>query len=67
MWKITEKTVTTEDGECLTSYGVTSGDCTVDDITPSQPAIMRFLEMLNRYEASPRHIYDLVEDLLAEI
>ena len=67
MWKITEKTVTTEDGESLTSYGVTSGECTVDDITPSQQAIMHFLDMLNKYEASPGHIYKLVENLLAEI
>lgn len=67
MWKITEKTLTTEDGESLTSYGVTSGECTVDDITPSHSAIVRFLDELNRYEASPLHIYDLVENFLAEI
>ena len=67
MWKITEKTRTTEEGETLTIYGVTSGDCTIDDITPSHSAIVRFLDALNRYEASPRHIYDLVEDFLAEI
>ncbi len=66
MWKITEKQYTSETGECCTGYGVTSGECTVDDITPSRTAIMAFLDALNRYEASPEHIYDLVENFLAE-
>lgn len=67
MWKMTEKTFTTEDGESLTGYGVTSGECTIDDITPDQAAILRFIDALNRYDASPLHIYDLVENFLAEL
>ncbi len=67
MWTITEKKYTNEEGISYTGYGVSSGECTVDDITSSLPAIKRFVEALNRYEASQVHIEELVEDFLAEI
>lgn len=67
MWKITEKAFTTEDGDLYTGYGVTAGECTIDDITPSRTAIENFIDALNRYEASPAHISELVENFLAEL
>jgi len=66
MWTITEKRYTSETGEHYTGYGVTFGECTVDDITPNRSAIDRLLAALNRYEASPLHIYDIIENFLAE-
>lgn len=67
MWTITEKQYTNEDGISYTGYGVTFGDCVINDITPSLSAITRFVEALNRYEASQAHIGELVENFLAEI
>ncbi len=67
MWKMTETQHSSEDGGTYTSYGVSSGECTVDDITPSHTEITEFLEALNRYEASPVHIYEIVENFLAEL
>ncbi len=67
MWKITEKQYSAEDGSTYTSYGVCYGECYVDDITPSHSAIEKFTDALNRYEASPTHIFDLVENFLAEL
>lgn len=67
MWTITEKKYTNEDGVSYTGYGVSSGECIVEDITPSLPAIKRFVEALNRFEASQVHIDELVENFLAEI
>ena len=67
MWTITEKQYINEDGISYTGYGVTSGDCSIEDLTPSLSAINRFVEMLNRYEASQVHIYELAENFLAEI
>lgn len=66
MWTITENQYTSEDGEMYTGYGVSGGECIVNDITPSLPAITRFVEMLNKYEASQAHIYELVDNFLAE-
>ena len=66
MWIITEKQYTNEEGEEYTGYGVSQGKCTVDDITVSLPEITRLVETLNRYEASPVHIYDIIENFFAE-
>ncbi len=67
MWTITEKQYTSDDGESYTGYGVAFGKCSVEDITPSRAAIIRFVEALNKYEASPVHIYELIENFLAEV
>lgn len=67
MWKITERQLTGEDGESYTAYGVTMGECTIDNITPNHTAIVRLTDELNRYEASPIHIYEILENYLAEL
>lgn len=64
MWTITEKQVTTEEGEDRLSYGVKCGECTVDDITTSHPEISNFVDELNQHNASPVHIYELIENFL---
>lgn len=66
MWTINEKQYINEDGISYTGYGVTSGECRIEDITPSLAAITRFVDVLNRFEASQVHIYELVDDFLAE-
>ncbi|MGN1339971.1 MAG: hypothetical protein ACI4WS_06730 [Oscillospiraceae bacterium] len=66
MWTINEKQYINEDGVKYTGYGVTFGEFTIEDITPSLSAITRFVDALNRYEASQVHIEELVENFLAE-
>ena len=61
MWTITEKQYTNEDGESYTGYGVEFGKCLVEDITPSRTAIQQFADALNRFDASPVHIYEIIE------
>lgn len=67
MWKITEKKMVSEDGEDYTGYGVSCGECSVEDITSERAAIARLTDDLNRYEVSPLHIWDIVENFLAEL
>lgn len=67
MWRITEKQYTSEDGESYTGYGVTSGECTVNDVTLSLEEITRFVAELNKHQASQAHIYELIDNFLAEI
>lgn len=67
MWTITEQQYTNEDGESYTGYGVEFGKCLVEDITPSRTAIQQFADALNRFDASPVHIYEIIENYLAEL
>ncbi len=67
MWRITENQYTSEEGETYTGYGVTTGECTVDDVTLSLEEITRFVERLNEHQASQAHIYELIDNFLAEI
>ena len=67
MWTITEKQFTSEDGTEYTGYGVAFGECTVDDITVSLSEIQKLADTLNRNEASPVHIYEIIENYLAEM
>lgn len=67
MWKITEKKMVSEDGEDYTGYGVACEECSVEDITSERAAISKLTDDLNRYEASPLHIWDIVENFLAEL
>lgn len=66
MWTINEKQYINEEGVSYTGYGVTYGEFCIEDITPSLSAITRFVDALNRYEASQVHIDELVENFLAE-
>lgn len=67
MWTITEKRYTNEEGENYTGYGVEFGECRVEDITTSRSAIQQFVDALNKFEASPIHIYEMIENYLAEL
>lgn len=67
MWKITEKKLVSEDGEDYTGYGVACGECSVEDITSERAVIAKLTDELNRYEASPLHIWDIVENFFAEL
>lgn len=67
MWTITEKQYTSEDGENYTGYGVEFGKCLVENITSNKTAIQQFVDALNRFDASPVHIYEIIENYLAEL
>lgn len=63
-WTINETRVTLED-KSYTSYGVSGNGCVIEDISPNHSEIADFVDELNKYEASPAHIYELVENFLA--
>lgn len=67
MWTITEKELVSEDGSDYISYGISSEDCIVDDITSEYAVITRFADQLNRYGASSLHIMDIIENFFAEL
>ena len=67
MWQMITEQLTNEDGISYTAYGFYSGECEIHDFTSLQEAAEDFLEMLNRLEVSPIHIYDVIEDHFAAI
>lgn len=43
-------------------YGLSGGGITIYDIFVSYKEINLFVYMLNHFQASPAHIYDIIED-----
>lgn len=66
MWKITQATRCTEDGISYTGYGISNGECTIQDICIDKEEMEEFIDKLNEFGASPINVADIVEDFLAE-
>lgn len=66
MWQINQTTQTDEEGNNITTYGVTHGDSIFPDISADRKLVEDFVEKLNQFNASVIHAYDLIEDLLAQ-
>ena len=56
-----------DNGRC-TVYGIrasTQGEsCTVEDISPDKAEVERIMALLDRGQARPVHLYDIISDLL---
>lgn len=63
MWKVIEKDIYLED-RTVRSYGISGETIEINDISTRKEEMERFVELLNRLEASEIHAYDLVEDFL---
>lgn len=48
--------------KCGTMYGVRGEGIVIEDLFPSLGETSVFIFMINRYEASPEHVYDIIED-----
>lgn len=56
------------EGVSYTAYGITSSDgTTIHDITTQGIRLARFVDKLNKFDLSPAHLYDAVENFLAEL
>lgn len=64
MWQMTTARVRSESGEVLESYGIKINSTVIDDISLDKEETEKFVELLNRLDASELHAYDLVEDFL---
>ena len=65
MWKLTETEMTNEEGITYIAYGFICGETTITDFSSVKDEALRFIELLNRLEVSPLHIYDIIEDHFA--
>ena len=64
MWQMTTVRVRSESGEVFESYGIKINSTVIDDISLDKEETEKFVELLNRLDASELHAYDLVEDFL---
>ncbi|MBD5112188.1 MAG: hypothetical protein HDT42_06575 [Ruminococcaceae bacterium] len=64
MWQMTTARVRSESGEVFESYGIKINSTVIDDISLDKEETEKFVELLNRLDASELHAYDLVEDFL---
>lgn len=65
-YKLRTDTVLTEQGTFATVYGIEapSHNISIPDIFTSLPAAEEFVNLCNRLELSPEHVYEVIDDLL---
>lgn len=66
MWKIISTLTATENGKEVETYGISRGGTFVADVSLCKSDIQKFVELLNRLDASEVHARDLVEDFLGK-
>ncbi len=67
MWEEYSELLTNEDGIQYIAYGICGGDCCIRDVTVNRKEIQDLLHRFNKFDVSPVHAFELVEDFLAEI
>ena len=65
-YKLRIDTILTEQGIPVTVYGIEAPDqnISIPDIFTSRPAAEEFVNLCNRLELSPEHVYEVIDDLL---
>ncbi|MEG0833633.1 MAG: hypothetical protein RR058_03175 [Oscillospiraceae bacterium] len=63
---LTRTAVDTNKCRC-TVYGIRYGSLIIDDITFDKKALLREIKLFNRFKLEPSHIYDAVDNFLAEM
>ncbi len=66
MWDITVSNVTTENGENYETYGIRRGDTVINDISLDKKDMDKLVEILNMFDVSEIHAYDIVEDFFGK-
>lgn len=63
MWKIIEKEIVL-DGKSVKTYGIGGETVEINDISTHQSEVEKFVDLLNRLNASEIHAYDLISDFI---
>lgn len=48
----------------ISVYGVKYGDLQIDDISADKDKVEKFIDDINKYQLSPIHLCDVVEDFV---
>ena len=63
LWKINETEIEIE-GKKVRTFGISANAVEIKDLSTHRGEVEKFIELLNRLEASEIHAYDLAEDFL---
>lgn len=66
MWQLLTTPQTNEDGVAYTAYGFCCDECCVTDFSSVREEVEQMLDILNKNEVSPLHVYDVIEDSFAQ-
>ncbi|MBQ4166558.1 MAG: hypothetical protein IJD85_09565 [Oscillospiraceae bacterium] len=67
MWRLHSEQRVNEEGVAYIAYGFICGECCISDFSSVREETEHFIEVLNRNEVSPLHIYEVIEDHFAEV
>lgn len=54
------------DGVAKTTYGIKCDEVSVKDVSPNKEDVTELIDRLNKYELSPCHLHDVIEDFIQE-
>ena len=66
MYVINQSTITDENGQQHTTYGISYNDTTVKDISINKAKVENLISLCNKLDLSPIHIYDVIDDFLVD-
>lgn len=52
------------DGAVKTTYGIKCEKASVKDVSPNEKEVTELIDRLNKYELSPCHLQDVIEDFI---
>ena len=66
-YTINESKVTNEENEIILSYGISFGEKQIKDISVNKTKIETLINLCNKNNLSPIHIYDVIDDFLVDL
>ena len=66
-YTINESKVTDEENEIILSYGISFGEKQIKDISVNKTKIETLVNLCNKNNLSPIHIYDVIDDFLVDL
>lgn len=66
-YTINESKITNEENETILSYGISFGKTHIKDISVNKSKIKTLVNLCNKNNLSPIHIYDVVDDFLVDL
>ena len=52
------------EGVVKTTYGIKCEEMAVNDVSPNKKEVTELIDRLNKYELSPCHLQDVIEDFI---
>ena len=67
MYRLTKKTISVEDGNTVTVFGIQGTNVSVEDISTNCEKVITLCEKCNKNQLDEIHFFSVVEDFINEI